>query len=240
MMIKVISLPCDIERRNSFSLNAKNAGVIWSYYDAHDSITDDLSYNAKLALIRKGRHLTDSELGCYASHFSVWKMFLNSDHGRLLVMEDDVVFDWDFIKSAFDDPSVASLSGIIRLFSRAPPKCRIIGETPLRYILEFNSYISGTQAYIIDRPAAKRLLDFCINVDRPIDDQLDRSWAHNISNYGIFPYPAFERIGRSRIGDQRAKFSKLPNSYIFKRAWSITVEYIMRERYKIRRKYNFL
>lgn len=40
-----------------------------------------------------GRNMTLGEIGCFLSHFELWKMQIEAGHDRVLVLEDDVQFE---------------------------------------------------------------------------------------------------------------------------------------------------
>src|SRR5580704_9443019 len=94
--IRVISLADAHARRDALTQRLVGTGLKWSFFDAHRHPV--ISYCKRDAWIAKGRPLVPQELGCYSSHYSVWKEFLAGTSTQLLVLEDDVSGDWDYIK----------------------------------------------------------------------------------------------------------------------------------------------
>lgn len=202
-MIKVISLSSDQSRRDLFcSTGAGDCDIEWSFFDACSEISEPLIYDAAKAAIAKGRPLTKGERGCYSSHYNVWLNFIESSYSHLIVFEDDVMVDWAYIYKLMKEISDNEIPGILRLFTRSAPRFRSSGFYADRYLIQMRSFPSGAQGYILNKDAAARLLNFCQIMDRPIDDKIDSSWEHGVSNFAIFPYPLYEKSLPSSIGDK--------------------------------------
>src|SRR5688572_19546264 len=97
-IIKVISIATDAERRRAFSERARDANIPWGFFDACTSLAPALTYDEELTIVRRGRPLQKSELGCYSSHYSIWAEFLASDADQLIVLEDDTLVDWGYLR----------------------------------------------------------------------------------------------------------------------------------------------
>jgi GR25 family glycosyltransferase involved in LPS biosynthesis len=50
------------------------------------------------------------------------------------------------------------------------------------------------QAYLVTRPAARRLLASIKKVTRPIDDEIDRYRVHGVPNRVIYPFPVLGKF----------------------------------------------
>ena len=195
----VISRTGDAVRRALFQHMASESQIQWVFQDAAECL-DGISYEASSARIVNGRELTESELGCYSSHFGIWEQFLASSNTLLTVLEDDVVLDWDFLRTVAQAISTRTDPTLLKLFVKHPTRFNVRGSLCGRYLLEYLDYSGGTQAYIPNRPAAQRLVSLGHIACRPIDDYLDASWEHGIPCFGVFPSPAFERLLPSTIG----------------------------------------
>lgn len=201
----VVSLATAKDRRRQFEERAAEARAPWSYFDAHTSLAEGLVYHEAEALRHKGRSLRPGELGCYSSHYALWKQLVESGEDRYVILEDDVVADWDMIELLRTREWEPWL-GYLRLYFKKPGPFRIVKR---RFVprgpalVELEHMAFGTQGYVIDRATAAVLIDYCRHILRPIDDQMDRSWEHGIPNYSLFPFPILERIGQSTIGAER-------------------------------------
>jgi glycosyl transferase family 25 len=183
--VVVISLPDATDRRAAFSARARDATLEWSYCDARTELGPELTYHPDDALVAKARPLRPGELGCYASHYSAWMEFLASDARQMIVLEDDTIVDWAFLRKVADLDLQASGVLYLRLFAKRPCAFRQVqvhAIEPLRYLIEYLDYAYGTQAYVLARRGAERFVRHCRSVCRPIDDELDRSWDHGIPN----------------------------------------------------------
>ncbi|MBO9518187.1 MAG: glycosyltransferase family 25 protein [Porphyrobacter sp.] len=204
--VLVVSLETASERRERFSAAAPADALDWEFFDAHRGLSPDLHYDEAEAIRRKGRPLKPGELGCYSSHYAIWQRLLESDDEAYIVLEDDVVPDWRFL-SALSRQSLAE-RGIryLRLYYKFPARYIVRERNFVRRstsIVELLDLAFGTQGYVITKPAAAIFVETFRNVVRPIDDQLDRHWDHGVPNLSVFPFPLFEMMLESDIGDDR-------------------------------------
>src|SRR3546814_11383087 len=72
-----------------------------------------------------------------------------------------------------------------------------------RAIVELVGLAYGTQGYAITLEGARRLVEHCRTVRRPIDDEMDRSWAHGLPTLALYPAPILEEAVVSDIGNSR-------------------------------------
>jgi glycosyl transferase family 25 len=202
--ILVISLQSAIERRAEFRAVSHKIGD-WDFFDACTAPVAGMDYDPPAARREFGRELFPAELGCYASHFAIWKQLADDDrYNRYIVLEDDVLVDWDFIKEL----SHANLDGIgyLRLFYKRACPFRVVRRAFIRRghnIIQIYGFAFGTQAYVITRAQAIEFLALFARVVRPIDNALDRTWDHGTRNMAVFPFPVIERVTASMIGDAR-------------------------------------
>ena len=202
--VRVISLANAAERRSEFAKFFPKDR--FSYFDAHTSLSDKLSYDPEKALQRSGRTLKPQELGCYSSHYSLWQWFLESSFSQLLVFEDDVIVDWAFISKIrlidFADQNIHFL----RLFTKLPPHWKYVCTpylTPYHHLLRIMGFAHGAQAYLLTRFGAEKLAEKAQSVDSAIDVFLDRYWEHGLPDLAIFPFQVIERSVPSSIGEER-------------------------------------
>lgn len=204
--IYVISLPGASGRRSAFERRAADSTVPWSYVDACTGMVPGLSYRESDAVVAKGRPLKPGELGCYASHFSIWTEMVASRTAQAIVLEDDVIADWTMIaRIAATDFSSLGIE-YLRLYGKVPCVMKPIRRNFLdqaHTLVEMRGLVYGTQGYLVTREGARRLAEICRTVRRPIDDEMDRSWGHGLPNLGIFPFPIVEEAAASSIGSTR-------------------------------------
>jgi glycosyl transferase family 25 len=204
--IFVISLAGSAERRRRFAERAGEARVDWRFFDACEARDDALDYRPAEARIHCGRELSAAELACYSSHYALWRRLIADDATQYMILEDDVIADWE---------RLAMLAGV-DLSSSGLPLLRLYGKTPAPFLIrkrrwltrashliEFQTLSYGAQGYVVTRAAARTLLDYARRALRPIDDQIERFWDHGLPNLCLFPFPLIEEARGSTIGDER-------------------------------------
>lgn len=206
--IVVVSMPSSLDRRARMGevLN-RRVGLRWSFWDGHtaESEVTGLSSVADRQVRRFGRALVPPEIGCFKSHFSLLRHFVESGSTPwLLVLEDDVWLDENFdLDEVLDFADKRDLR-YFRLFAKMYKPAKTIGMlSGLRQVIRFKTDPYGTQAYFISRDGAKAFLSGLHYVDRPIDVELGRFWRHGLFPVTVFPFPAVEMAVPSAIGAER-------------------------------------
>jgi glycosyl transferase, family 25 len=203
--VRVISL-ANSGRREEFSQAAAHASLPWEFFDAHTTPVHGLTYDEKRVTGTYGRKLHPGEIGCYSSHFELWRWLVRADCEQLIVLEDDVVVDWEFIRN-FSVMEMAS-RGIeyLRLFAKMPAPWRFVASPyfdQYRHLIRFTGYALGTQAYVLSKSGAERLICHGSNIEAPVDVYMDRTWDHGLLNLALYPFPIYERYQPSSIGEGR-------------------------------------
>lgn len=212
--IFVVSMADAAERRRIFAAGAAGAAVPWSFFDAWDRPHPELDYDEDAAIIAKGRPLRKGEIGCYSSHYALWRQLAGDDGAdQYIVLEDDVIADWDFLaRFAAIDHGLAG-HDYIRLYYKKPAPSRVVEKDFVcrtSWLIELSGYCFGTQGYLVSKAGAQRLAEHCRVLCRPIDDEMDRSWVHGVPNLAVFPFPLMERKIESGIGLQRFEGFPVP------------------------------
>lgn len=240
-LCRVISLPEDISRRRVFQSDFERSetDVKWGFFDAHRSPQGNLDYDSNLAIIRRGRELSRSELGCYSSHYGVWVEFLQSSADQLLVLEDDVLVDWRFIGRLLNYDLARNGIHFLRLSSKTIPPTKVLGELMGRYLVLFLGYALGAQAYMLTRPGAKTFLRTCRTAFLPVDDMMDKAWRGGLPNFGVYHHPVMERDSPSRIGEERHTDIKMSRRQKFERLRYRIEDKIHSRRYRIQMRWRY-
>ncbi|WP_158547383.1 glycosyltransferase family 25 protein [Rhodovulum sp. 12E13] len=205
LAVRVVSLPHSRDRRQAIAENLADLALPWSFFDALGP-DDDIGIACRVAeqVDHFGRPLTPGEIGCFKSHYAVWRTFeADPSLDWLLVLEDDVCLD-----TSFDFPAlVAALEqeglGYLRLFCREWRRGWPVRSLGDRQILFLASDPYGTQGYLVSRRAAARLVASIESIRRPIDDELGRFWEKGLGNCVLFPFPLLERQAPSTLSGQR-------------------------------------
>lgn len=199
-VVRVISLPDARDRRSRFAQNAPPVREVdWSFFEAGALTTEGIAYSPEQAIVRQGRELRRGEIGCFVSHYRLWNELLETAHEQMLVLEDDVFVDWSVVRPLLETRFPSGID-YLRLYAKRAAPAREIGWFRGRRLVQYLHYCYGTQAYLLTRAGAKKLIGAAKAISRPIDDFIDRSWDHGIPNLAMVPFPVLELGGVSSIG----------------------------------------
>jgi glycosyl transferase family 25 len=203
--IDVISLVSAEERRAAFTEQAQLARSPWRFVDAATTPTPLIRYSESRAVRRFGRALSRGEIGCFVSHYAVWKSLLASTDQQRLVLEDDVIVDWNTIDRLLELDLGSMGLDLVRLYATHPFQHRpaihhFLG--PHTHLVRVQGMFLGAQGYFLSRAAAERLLRLATSIEMPVDWLMGRYWEYGFPNYCVFPFPIIERYVPSNIGDR--------------------------------------
>lgn len=190
--IWVINLPDNTERMQRMQTQLQRMGLVWQHFPAVDGRkeyarllpqADEQAYARNM-----GSPLLPGKLGVFASHTSVWRQFLDSDHELALIFEDDVVFHDDFLEALQAACEVSHHWDIVRfncVRAKLPITQGIVGRWRL------NAYagpFTGNAAYLIHRKTAEKLLQQVWPQTRALDHELNRFFHHHYRLLGLEPW----------------------------------------------------
>lgn len=203
----VISMRDSGDRRATFTERAKGASVDWTFFDARTEVVPGLTYDDAAAKVIWARSLSAGEIGCYASHYALWKQLLGDEADQYVVLEDDVIVDWKFMERLLEVDFHRSGIDYLRLHCLTPQGIRRVRDHYLgnRNLVELRGRAHGTQGYVVTREGAQRFVERFSRIVRPVDSQLDRYWEHGLPNLCLVPFPIIEEAGDSTIGTDRSK-----------------------------------
>ena len=191
--VNCISLADEHARRDYMRAQLEACGLPYRFFDA---VRIDLgrgwpdSYARGQRLRHSGVDMRAGEMGCYLSHREIWKAFLAGDDELCLVLEDDVEIGPDFaavvdaLCADTSDWEFVRLTGVFR--RTAYPLRRLAGE---HFLVEYLEQPNGTQGYLLNRRAARRLVDYTAGMAHAIDMAIDREWEHGVNVMGVAPGP---------------------------------------------------
>ena len=211
--IIVISMPNATDRRRRFAERAEGCSVPWAFFQAYSELHTSLRYDETEALLSHGRLLRPGELGCYSSHYAAWAQLLADDVDQYVILEDDVIVDWEYLRRIIESDLTSLKIDYLRLYYKYPVRQIVVLNGFVdrsKSLVELADHAYGTQGYIITKAAAAKLSQHCRIVRRPIDDEMDRTWAHGVRNLCVFPFPLIEESGASTIGASRFERTTLP------------------------------
>lgn len=219
----VVSLADAEERRAAFSARARDTALAWRFFDACTQRPDSLAIDEAAVLRNKGRALTRGEIGCYASHFAIWEAMVARGVAQAIVLEDDTIVDWAYLERLAATDLAPRGFDYLRLYAKRPTFQRVVATDFLQHsrtVVELIGLAYGTQGYAITLAGASAFVEECRVIRRPIDDAMDRSWAHDVRNLALFPAPILEATVPSAIGSARFAGKNDPAFHTLRqRAW---------------------
>jgi glycosyl transferase family 25 len=204
--ILVVSLESAEARRAAFAARAADTSLAWRFFDACTGPAPGMTIDETAIRRNKGRAMSKGEIGCYASHFSIWQDMVDRGVRQAIVLEDDTVVDWAYLEPLARTDLHAEGIDYLRLYAKRPTWQRVVRRDFLQHsraVVELVGLAYGTQGYAITLAGARRLVEHCRTVRRPIDDEMDRSWAHGLPNLALYPAPILEAAIVSDIGNSR-------------------------------------
>lgn len=138
--------------------------------------------------ILHGRRTCPAEVGCYLSHVECARKLLAGDADAALILEDDVLFDPDFVE-AIDGAATQSDSwDILRLTTvNAGRKFAFRQITPTRKLAISLTREKGAGAYIINRRAAEWILTDLMPMRLAYDIAFDLEYISNLKSAFVYP-----------------------------------------------------
>ncbi|CRF51610.1 Beta-1,4-galactosyltransferase [Helicobacter heilmannii] len=140
------------------------------------------------ALKQMGIPMSLGELGCFASHYSLWQRCIDLRES-ICVLEDDIVLEPHFFDSLEYIQTIINRLHWVRLMHlfvnqiHATPT-----QIPNIFAINHPTYGSGTQGYIINPKAAKAFVRASKHWVMPVDCVMENTYLHGIKNYVYQPF----------------------------------------------------
>jgi len=193
----VISLEHAHDRREVISTRLRTLGIPFEFVPGADGRQLDLSthpgYDGFRRRIFFGRDLTGGELGCVLAHRNAYQHMLASGYEFALVLEDDAVLT-DALPMVIDALlEICERWDLVRFLGREKNyrASRLI--TPLRggavYLARPLGTPGGAYGYLLNRRAARRLLELTQRVWLPIDTLHGMTWHTRLATLSVVPSP---------------------------------------------------
>lgn len=165
--------------------------IKFEFFDAIDGskanfLNSDKVDNA-ITYARKGYHLKNSEVACFASHYELWKSCVALNQ-PLIILEDNVDISDDFPTLIDILNNEVNRFGYIKLAATFPSKFNPMTRLTERYSLgQYRKKTCGTTAYAVSPEAAKQFILHAEKFIEPVDDYLEKPWRHGVKTYSIAP-----------------------------------------------------
>lgn len=210
MKVFVISLKSSTERRKS--IKNKLESIRFTFFDAVN-LNDDPDnfifslYNPNKTKKYKGYFLESSEIGCFASHISLWKKCVELNEA-ILIMEDNIDIDKDFEEKIHLLEELGNKYGILKIHNTFDRRYKVFENIDLinKVVSNFKGGC-GTLAYVITPKAAQKYLDSVQGFFEPVDDFIENEWRTKQTVYTLMPYLVSRANITSTIGKRKIKIN---------------------------------
>lgn len=195
LKIFVISLARAAKRRADISARLKTAGVEFEIVDAVDGKTlDEKEYRHRLIndlyYCPQATDLSPSEIGCFLSHYNLWKRIVAEKIPFALVLEYDAVWSDDFFNICEAVVASKYYWNAVHLAGRKPVK--VLSEIESygqRQLIRAKRVGQTTVAYLIDYDGAVKFIKLNYEIRAQIDHQWINYWRGGVYFYRINPPP---------------------------------------------------
>ncbi|MFT6086214.1 MAG: glycosyl transferase family 25 [Glaciecola sp.] len=135
------------------------------------------------------KHMTRGELGCYLSHARAWQAIVDEQLDYAVILEDDILLQDDIQQGLEAITYIKQPWDVIKL-AEAPVKRKAVHQIPAGdfSLITYNKVPSRTCAQVVSLSGARKLLATSININRPIDIELQYWWESELSVFGLKPY----------------------------------------------------
>ena len=149
-------------------------------------------------------------IGCSLSHEKVWKKFLESEYEFALIFEDDVEFNPQELKAciekAIEKKNLWDILSFEMIHDGWPLEVANLHAD--RYLSYYLASVKHSGCYLINRNAAKKLLEKFYPIVMPLDHYFTASWEFDIKFAGVEPRIIQQNFGASQIKIEPSKKSK--------------------------------
>ena len=192
MRIIVINLDGDTDRRVRIETRLKELGLRWQRLPAADGRRLEPHQEAlvdRAEQAARGLRISPGAIGCWLSHRHAQQIVADGTEPMALILEDDVLVD-DGLPEVLDtlEQGAAGRFDAIRLhrlnLRRTFLPVRRIGTRSIGFVRPSDS---GSQAYVITRDAANRLIASIPKMVQLADHALYEHWTHGLVVCSIDP-----------------------------------------------------
>lgn len=208
MQIFIISLRDSVSRRANVTKELHN--VSFKFFDAVDLRSNDNHeilnlYNQNKTVFLKGYKLTKAELGCFASHYELWKKCIELDE-PILIFEDNLHLQGNLGNQLANIYKLTNKFGLIKLTNTFTRKFITVDEIDTKYKLISNLKGGcGTGAYCISPSVAEKYIELCPSFFEPVDDFMENEWRTQSTIFSYYPNLVARSETASVIGSRKDK-----------------------------------
>jgi glycosyl transferase family 25 len=194
--IFVISLPDAQARRERAARQLGEVGLDFEFFDAMrgEQVIEEGYFehcDEQEWLLNTGHPMSPGEVGCFASHRSMWQKCV--DLGEpLMIMEDDFQLLPGFAGAVEQVSENIQEYGWIRLQTETRARKQRIVPSGEYTLWRYTKVPHSTMCYGITPEVAARFIDSTPTIYEPVDVFVKKFWVHGQPIYGLTPYTVTE------------------------------------------------
>lgn len=229
-----INLARRTDRWRDFQTQKGIQGLQIQRWDAIDgetlSIKDDarISMRVKRNISKQMRRswqdiYTNGAVGCYLTHYQIWKWLSSSSEEICIILEDDCVVPDDFnikIRHLWEESEIIRMNRfdicILHKGCGEIHKNNEVNMLPSDDKVEPLKWFFNTTGYIITRSCAKRLLEYALPIQIHVDKYIGLyAEIYNLKIYRIRDswMSIVSSLSKSDIDDKNCDFCKIPSDF---------------------------
>ena len=196
MKIFVISLPDALERRERASRQLGEVGLAFEFFDAMrgEQVMADGYFEGcdeEEWLLNTGHPMSLGEVGCFASHRSMWQKCVELGE-PLMIMEDDFQLLPGFAGAVEQVAWNIAECGFIRLQSETRAHKQRIAERGNYTLWRYTKVPHSCMCNSVTPETASRLVEQTRTIYEPVDVFIKKLWVHGQPIFGMTPYTVTE------------------------------------------------
>ncbi|MDD9155994.1 glycosyltransferase family 25 protein [Aliivibrio sp. S4TY2] len=207
MKVFVVSLKRSVDRRERIQKQLDDAGIEFEFIDAIDASIPNFTHserrNDPLTKKRFGYTLLDSEIACFASHYTAWEICKKLNQ-TILILEDniDIIPELSIYLTSLQDN--CKKYRFIKLFAYFPKAYKTIEKLNSNIsIIRYLRRTCGTQGYCITPETAHKFISNANQFIEPVDDYMEKPYLHSVTAYCMSPDLVSRAKIASTIGSKR-------------------------------------
>ena len=213
MRIHVISMTSSSGRRESVQRQLQSRNLAFEFFDALDGEQGKALFehcNEDGFIVNTGRRPLPGEIGCFASHKSLWNRSVEENRS-MLIMEDDFHAHDNFESALRTATALIDEVGFLRLQFEEEARRTMVMEVGDFRLERYTKPPQCAICYALAPWIAQRLLNSAPDFDAPVDVVMKRFWKFGHPMYCLTPYAVrnSDSCRESTIG-KRQKCSKSP------------------------------
>ena len=196
LKIFVISLPDAMERRERVARQLGELGLSFEFFDAMrgEQVLADRYFercDEEEWLLNTGHSMSLGEVGCFASHRSMWQKCVELGE-PLMIMEDDFQLLPGFAGAAEKVAENISSCGFIRLQTETRARKQCVAVQGDYTLWRYTKVPHSSMCNSLTPEVARKLVEQTRVIYEPVDVFMKKFWVHGQPIYGLTPYAVTE------------------------------------------------